>query len=64
MVMKFDFECNVTGQEVYYGNYVIPEEIDKKVCIDLGCNVGFFTLENFDKFDSMYAIDASYQNFV
>jgi len=61
--MNFNFECNIENQEKYYGNYVIPPEINKNVCIDLGSNVGFFALENYDKFNFLYAIDASYQNF-
>ena len=62
--MNFNFNCNVTNQEKYYGNYVIPDQIERKVCIDLGCNVGFFVMDNFKNFDNLYAIDASYQNFV
>jgi len=63
-VMKFHFGSNVLDQEKFYDEYIIPSEIEKNVCIDLGCNVGFFTLDHCDKFKNMYAIDASYQNFL
>lgn len=61
---KFDFGCWVHGQEIFYGKYVIPEEIDCEVAIDLGSNVGFFEEENHYKFEEIYAIEASYQNFM
>lgn len=62
--MKFNFNCKVKNQERFYGNYVIPPQINRKTCIDLGCNIGFFTMENFRNFDNLYSIDASYENFV
>jgi len=58
----FRFENRTNNQERFYGNYVIPEEIGKKVAIDLGCNVGFFEMDHYKTFDSIYAFDASYEN--
>ena len=62
--MKFKFGNNLTGQEVYYGNYLLPEQIENKVAIDVGSNVGLFVMENYNKFDNLYAIEASYENFL
>jgi len=62
--MKFKFGNNLQGQERYYGNYVFPEQIGNKVAIDLGCNVGLFVMENYNKFENFHAIDASYENFL
>lgn len=61
---NFRFENRTNNQERFYGNYIIPEEIDKKVAIDLGCNVGFFEMEHYNVFDNIYAFDASYENTV
>ena len=62
--MKFKFGNNLTGQEIYYGNYLLPEQIENKVAIDVGSNVGLFVMENYNKFDNLYAIEASYENFL
>ncbi len=62
--MTFHFDCRTKDQERFYDEYIIPDEIEKNVCIDMGCNVGFFTLDHCDKFKNVYAIDASYQNFI
>jgi len=62
--MNFNFGCRTENQEKYYGKYVIPPQINNNVCIDMGCNVGYFVMDNFKKFKHIYAFDASYQNFV
>ena len=40
-------------------SYIIPEEINKNVCVDLGTNVGAFLLLNHDKFDKIFGFEAS-----
>lgn len=62
--MNFNFKTNTKNQEKYYGTYKVPDEISKNIAIDLGCNMGFFVADNHNKFKKIYAIDASYQNFV
>ena len=61
---KFRFGNNLMGQEKYYGTYIIPDEINKHIAVDLGSNMGFFVVEHHDTFKSLYAIEASYENFV
>jgi len=62
-VNKFYFNSRTENQKDYYGKYLIPEQISRNVAIDLGSNVGHFSQDNFMEFDSIFAIDASYQNF-
>jgi len=61
---KFKFKNQLSDQKKYYGTYLIPEEINRNVAVDLGSNMGFFVADYHDAFESLYAIDASYENFV
>lgn len=62
--MNFNFNSTVEDQEQFYSGYTIPPQVQGGVAIDLGCNVGLFSLENYQNFSHIYAIDASYQNFI
>ncbi len=62
--INFHFNSDTINQHIYYSSYKIPSEINNKIAIDLGCNVGLFVAENHTKFEKLYAIDASYQNFL
>lgn len=62
--MSFDFNSNVENQEAFYSKYTLPPQVRGGVAIDLGCNVGLFSLDNYKNFSHIYAIDASYQNFM
>lgn len=63
MHSTFNFNSNTKNQEKFYSKYVIPHQISRDVAVDLGSNVGFFVLDNWLSFKSIFAIDASYQNF-
>ena len=52
------------NQERFYDEYLIPDEIKKNVAIDLGSNIGLFIKDNHLKFNRLYAIEASYENFL
>jgi len=47
-----------------HGNYVIPPSIDKKVCVDMGSNIGTFTIEHHAKFEQVYCFEACYENYL
>jgi UDP-N-acetylglucosamine 2-epimerase (non-hydrolysing) len=47
-----------------HGSYVIPSTINKKVCVDMGSNIGTFTMENHAKFDQIYCFEACYENYM
>lgn len=44
-------------------SYPIPDFIDTKVAVDIGCNLGAFPIVNKDTFDNIYAFEASYECF-
>tara|TARA_B100000886_G_scaffold20126_2_gene12928 strand:+ start:6845 stop:7543 length:699 start_codon:yes stop_codon:yes gene_type:complete len=50
--------------DMFYASYVIPEQIQRGVAIDLGSNIGMFCKENYTTFDEIYAIEANYTNFL
>jgi len=60
----FNFDCRMDNVRSYYGKYIIPPQIQRRVAIDLGSNVGLFSHQFSYVFDKIYAIDASYQNFM
>ncbi len=41
-------------------SYIIPNNISKDVCVDMGMNVGAFTVANHKHFNTIYAFEASY----
>ena len=43
--------------------YIIPDEIEKQTALDLGVNVGAFALVNFSKFENIFGLEASEENF-
>lgn len=45
------------------GAYQVPDFIDKKVAVDIGCNLGGFPISYHDIFDKIYAFEASYECF-
>ena len=47
-----------------HGSYVIPPTINKKVCVDMGSNIGTFTSEHHAKFDQVYCFEACYENYL
>jgi FkbM family methyltransferase len=53
---------DLVKQEVIEG-YIIPDEIEKKVAIDLGVNIGAFALVNHGKFENIFGLEASSENF-
>ena len=44
-------------------SYIIPKEINRNICLDLGVNVGAFTLVNHRNFKRIIGIEASRLNF-
>ena len=63
-VSKFNFFTNITNQEIYFGKYKIPEIIKHGIAVDLGANVGLFETKYHNRFNMIYAFEASYQNFL
>ena len=51
-------------QSKFYGGYTIPPQIGRDIAIDLGSNIGLFCLENHKNFKDIFAIEASYWNFL
>ena len=47
-----------------YGSYVIPDTIEKKVLVDIGSNIGTFTLQNLSAFEKIYCFEACYENYL
>ena len=45
------------------GCYIIPKEIEKNIALSLGVNVGAFALVNHDKFENIFGLEASEENF-
>ena len=43
--------------------YIIPDEIEKQTALDLGVNVGAFALVNHKKFENIFGLEASSENF-
>lgn len=43
--------------------YPIPDFIDNKVAIDVGCNLGAFPIVNKNRFEKIYAFEAAYECF-
>ena len=52
------------SQSRYYGGYTIPPHIGGDIAIDLGSNIGLFSIENHKKFKDIFAIEANYWNFL
>ncbi len=46
------------------GSYFVPENIHKKVCVDMGANIGTFTLKHHSEFDEVYCFEACYENYL
>jgi len=44
-------------------SYLIPNKIEKNVCLELGVNIGAFALINHGKFKHIYGLEASTNNF-
>ena len=44
-------------------SYIIPKEINKDICLDLGVNVGAFTLVNHKNFSKIIGLEASMLNY-
>ena len=63
-ISKFNFFTNIKNQEIYFGKYRIPEKIKHGVAVDLGANVGLFETKYHNRFNMIYAFEASYQNFI
>jgi len=51
-------------QAKFYGGYTIPPQVGRDIAIDLGSNIGMFSLENHKNFENILAIEASYWNFL
>ena len=64
--MFFDLGQNVDidKQAKFYDGYTIPSQINRNVAIDLGSNIGLFSIENHKNFGDIFAIEASYWNFI
>ncbi len=64
--MFFDLGQNVdiAKQVKFYGGYTIPEEIERGIAVDLGSNIGLFSLENHENFKEIFTVEASYWNFI
>tara|TARA_B100000287_G_C20629830_1_gene779337 strand:- start:752 stop:1642 length:891 start_codon:yes stop_codon:yes gene_type:complete len=60
----FNFNSSLHNAVECYGTYILPPQIQTRIAIDLGSNAGLFSHQFFEIFDTIYAIDASYQNFV
>lgn len=59
-----NFKLNNNGVPPKLGNYIVPSNIDCKVAVDLGSNIGLFTKKYHDKFEKIYFFEASYENFL
>jgi len=64
--MFFDLGQNIDidKQSKFYGSYTIPKKIQRDVAIDLGSNIGLFSIENYKNFKDIFAVEASYWNFI
>ena len=64
--MFFDLGQNIDidKQSKFYGSYTIPKKIQRDVAIDLGSNIGLFSIENHKNFKDIFAVEASYWNFI
>jgi FkbM family methyltransferase len=62
----FDLGQNtdMSKQAKFYGGYTIPPQVGRDVAVDLGSNIGMFCLENYKTFDNIFAVEASYWNFL
>lgn len=61
MTLKWKF-----GNDLSYfsmGHYPVPDFIDRKVAIDVGCNMGAFSIKHKNRFDNIYFLEACYENY-
>ncbi len=58
------FKLSNNGVAPKLGNYMIPKNIDFKVAVDLGSNMGLFTKKYHNKFEKIYFFEASYENYI
>ena len=61
MTLKWKFGNNLNYFSM--GHYAVPPFIGRDVAVDVGCNMGVFSIKHKNRFENIYFLEACYENY-